>query len=479
MRSGTVESPSASATTAASAANVRSLVVLPLDDVSPDPYGEFFTNGMTEALIDGLSKIESLKVISRTSSIQYRDVDKPLPQIARELDVDAVLEGSVVRTGDRVRISNRLVHAPSERALWSESYERNLSDILALQDEIARTVAHEVRAQLTPTAARRLTGARRVDPQAYDAYLRGRYWWRTRTRDGLEKSLAYFRQAIDIDPTWAGGYAGLADAYYILGIGGHLPAAEVYPKARAAALQAIELEESLAEPHATLSLVMLVDDWDWEGSEREIERALELDPNYATGWQYYAWTLACLGRVEEALRAIRKARELDPLSPRINSNVGAFLIYARDYESAERELRKSMGADSMESLLRLAEVYVQQGRFEEAVLTFERLDRTAAFRGSLFRAYLAHAYAVGGNRPAARRILQELEQLGRTEFVDPMPMAIAYTGLGDLDRAFLWLERGYRERALLVDQLQADPRLDSLRREPRFVDLMRRIGLGA
>ncbi|MFN2421782.1 MAG: adenylate/guanylate cyclase domain-containing protein [Gemmatimonadota bacterium] len=456
----------------AAAASVRSLAVLPLDDVSPDPSGEYFADGMTEALIGGLSKIGSLRVISRTSAMHYRDTDKRLPEIARELGVDAVLEGSVVRARDRVRISVRLVHGPTERPLWSETYERNLVDVLALQDEIARAVATEVQIQLTPDETARLADAREVDPRAYEAYLRGRYWWNTRTRDGLDKALGYFRQAIEIDPTWAPGHAGMADVYQIYGNNAHWPPADAYPKARAAALRAIELDDNLAEAHATLSAEMRDYEWDWEGSEREIRRALELDPNYARGWQIYAWNLASVGRIEEGLQAMHKAREHDPLSPRINANVGTFLYFARDYESAERELKKSMGADSLESLRILAAIYVHQARFEEAIRAFDR-------QGTRVPAYLAHAYAVAGNRSQAQRIVNELEQLGGSEFVNPVAMATAYTGLGDFDRAFSWLERGYRERALFPANLQADPRLDPLRRDPRFGDLLRRMGLEA
>lgn len=456
------------------AAEVHSLAVLPLEDVSPDPSEEYFTDGMTEALIGGLSRIGSLRVISRTSAMHYRDTDKRLPEIARELGVDAVLEGSIVRVGDRVRISVRLVHASTEELLWSETYDRDLTDVLALQDEVARAVATAVRAQLTPDEKARLASARRVDPRAYEAYLRGRYWWNTRTRDGLDKSLVYFRQAIEIDPTWAPGYAGMADAYQIYGNNSYWLPAEAYPRARAAALRAIELDENLAGAHATLSAEMRDYEWNWDGSEREIRRALELDPNYARGWQIYATNLMSLGRIEEGLRGIRKARELDPLSPRINANVGTHLYLARDYATAERESKKSMEADSLQSLLILGSAYVQQGRFDEAIRAFQELDRQD-FNGA--RAFLAHAYAVAGNRSEARRIVGELEQSGRSEFVPPTGMAMVYTALGDFDRAFSWLERGYRERAFIVPFLQADPRLDPLRRDPRFGDLLLRMGL--
>ncbi len=458
-----------------SAAEVRSLAVLPLGDLSPDPSGEYFADGMTEALIGGLSKIGSLRVISRTSAMHYRGSEKRLPEIARELDVDAVLEGSVVRAGDRVRISVRLVHAPSEQALWSETYERDLSDILALQDEVARAVAAEVEAELTPDEAARLADSRRVDPRAYEAYLRGRYEWNTRTREGLEKALQHFRQAIGFDPTWARGYAGLADAYLTLGDNGFWPPGDAYPSARAAALRAIELDEKLAEPHATMALIMHDHEWDWAGSDREFQRALDLDPNYAPAWQWYAWTLLTQGRMEEALRAVRRAREIDPLSPRINANVGQVLYMARDYEAAEREAKKSMAIEPLGSLWVLGGVYVQQRRFDEATDALEELVRRAGT--GMASAYLAHAYAVGGRRSEAHRIVESLEKLDRSEFFDPTRMAIAYTGLGDIDRAFSWLETGYRERALFADQLQTEPRLEPLRSDPRFEDLLRRMGL--
>jgi class 3 adenylate cyclase/TolB-like protein/Tfp pilus assembly protein PilF len=455
-------------------AEVHSLAVLPLEDVSSQSSGEYFADGMTDALIGGLSKIGSLRVISRTSSMRYKESEKPLPEIARELGVDAVLEGSVIRAGDRVRISIRLIHAPTDRPLWSETYERSLVDVLALQGEVARAVATAVRAQLTPDERARLASARQVDPRAHEAYLRGRYWWNTRTRDGLDKALVYFRQAIEIDPTWAPGYAGMADVYETYGNNRHWPPAEAHPRARAAALKAIELDENLPEAHVTLSAVMRDYEWDWEGSEREIRRALELDPNYARGWQIYSWNLLSLGRIEEALRAMSKARELDPLSPRINANVGTLLYFARDYEAAERESKKSMEADSLQSLWNLGSIYVQQGRFEEAIRAFQESDRQG---GTEAGANLAHAYAVAGNRSEARRIVGEREQRGRSEFVPSTGMAMAYTALGDFDRAFSWLERGYRERTVTVANLQFDPRLDPLRRDSRFGDLLVRMGL--
>jgi TolB-like protein/class 3 adenylate cyclase/Tfp pilus assembly protein PilF len=456
------------------AAEVHSLAVLPLEDVSPDPSEEYFTDGMTEALIGGLSRIGSLRVISRTSAMHYRDTNKRLPEIAQELGVDAVLEGSIVRAGDRVRISLRLVHAPTEQSLWSETYDRDLTDVLALQDEIARAVATAVRAQLTPDEAARLASAGQVDPRAYEAYLRGRYWWNTRTRDGLDKALVYFRQAIEIDPTWARGYAGLADAYLVLGYNRFLPLGDVYPKARGAALRAIELDENLAEAHASLAAEMRDYEWDWARSEQEFERALDLDPNYATGWHWYAWNLVSLGRIEDALTTMRKARELDPLSPRINTNIGVLLYLARDYEAAERELKKSLEADSSQSLRTLGSIYVQQGRFAEAIRAFQEL---AHFGTPTDPAYLAHAYALAGRRSEARGIVEELERREGARFVDPLAMAMAYTGLGDLDRAFWWLERGYRERDLRPSLLRADPVFDPLRRDPRFADLLRRMGL--
>jgi tetratricopeptide (TPR) repeat protein len=406
--------------------------------------------------------------------MHYRKTDKRLPEIARELGVEAILEGSVVRIGDRVRISVRLVHGRTERALWSETYDRDLTDVLALQDEVARAVATAIRAELTPKEASRLTGARQVDPRAYEAYLRGRYWWNTRTKEGLDKALVYFQQAIEIDPTWGRGYAGLADAYLVLGYNRFLPVGDVYPKARGAALRAIELDENLAEAHASLAAEMRDYEWDWARSGQEFKRALDLDPNYATGWHWYAWNLVSLGRMEDAMTAMRKARELDPLSPRINTNIGVLLYLARDYEAAERESKKSLEADSSQSLRTLGSIYVQQGRFAEAIRAFQELAHLGTPTDP---AYLAHAYALAGRRSEARGIVEELEKLERSEFIHPMTMALAYTGLGDLDRAFWWLERGYRERDLRPPLLQADPVFDPLRRDPRFADLLRRMDL--
>jgi TolB-like protein/DNA-binding winged helix-turn-helix (wHTH) protein len=283
---------------------IRSLAVLPLENLSGDPAEDYFADGMTDALIADLSKISALRVISRTSAMQYKGTKKRLPQIARELNVDGVVEGSVMRSGNRVRITAQLLQAGTDQHLWAEAYERDLGDVLKLQGEVAQTIAQQVRIQLTPQQKAQFGSALGVSPEAYEAYLRGRYFWNQRTEEGLGKSVGLFRHAIDIDPNFPLPYAGLADSYLLLGDFGFLAPDEAYPKAKAEALKALRLDDHLAEGHAALAMVALEYDWDWVNAEREFRLAIEANPSYATGHQWYAEYLTTLGRSEEAINQV-------------------------------------------------------------------------------------------------------------------------------------------------------------------------------
>jgi non-specific serine/threonine protein kinase len=301
-----------SATRRRAAKQIRSVAVLPLENLSGDTERDFFADGMTEALITDLAKIKALKVISRTSVMQYKGVRKPLPQIARELNVDAVVEGSVIRSGERVRITAQLIHAATDQHLWAESYERDLRDVLSLQNEVARTIAAEIQVKLTPQERAQLAATRAVDPEAHDLYLKGRHFWNKRTEEGLRKSLQLFEQAIDKDPTYAAGYAGLADAYNIMGYYGVLSPRDSFPKARAAANKALELDPSAAEAHAALGVVKRDYEWDWQGGFKHFEQAIELNPNYPSAYHWRSALFTALGKHAEAMNDIRKARDLDP-----------------------------------------------------------------------------------------------------------------------------------------------------------------------
>jgi tetratricopeptide (TPR) repeat protein len=434
---------------------------------------------MTEELIAQLAQISALKVISRTSVMQYKKARKPLPEIARELDVDAVVEGSVRRAGNRVRITAQLVHAPTDRHLWAKSYERDLSDVLTLQSEVAREIAREVKVALTPQEQARLATTRPVNPRAHELYLKGRFFWNKRTPNDLKKSLEYFQQATAEDPNYALGYAGVADAYSVLGYVGYavLPPADAFPQAKAAALKALELDPSLAEAHVVLAYVKWEHDWDWAGSEEEFRRAIALNPNYATAHHWYATRLAALGRMDEARAESKRAEELDPLSLIIRGNIAWMHIFARRPDDALEQLRPTLEMDpnfaSTHWFMALA--YLQKGMYPEAVDAAKRNVELMRGYNPGSEATLAYAYALAGNKAEARRLLEALKQTARQRYVPPDWIAIAYAGLDDRDQAFAWLEKAYQEHSTLLPFLKVYSLFDRLRDDPRFQDLVRRM----
>jgi eukaryotic-like serine/threonine-protein kinase len=455
---------------------ITSLAVLPLENLSRDSEQDYFADGMTEALITDLSKIGALRVISRTSVMQYRGVKKPLREIARELNVDAIVEGSVMRAGERVRITAQLIEAASDRHLWAESYEGDLRDVLSLQSEVARAVAREIRIKVTQEERSRLERTRLVNPEAHEAFLKGRFHWNKRTLDGLNTSIEYFKRAIEIDPANAAAYCGLADAYGILGNNQFLPARDSYPHAKAAALSAVQIDDSLAEAHASLAFLMMNYDWNWAGAEREFQRAFELNPNYATAHQWYAFYLVGMGRYADAVVEINRARQLDPLSPRINSNVGLIFYYARDYDQAVRELQKAIELDPVGSRWFLGWAYGQKRMYKEAIaLSVERNQLLQGTGTSL--ADLAYAYAAAAKQAEARQTLEKIRKQSRETYIPPDAIALVHVALGEKEQALALLEKGFAERNVLFYWLKADPRFDPLRSEPRFQELLRRMGL--
>jgi serine/threonine protein kinase/tetratricopeptide (TPR) repeat protein len=460
------------------APEIKSLAVLPLENLSRDPEQEYFAQGMTDELITSLAKISALRVISRTSVMRYKGTHKPLPEIARELNVDGVIEGSILQSGDRVRITAKLIQAKTDRHLWAKSYERDQRDVLALQDDVARAIANEIKVKLTPQEQARLTSACPVNPEAHEAYLKGRYEWNTRTEEGLKKSLRYFEQGLAVEPSYAAAYSGLADSYMILWNNGFLGPDECIPKARAAALKAIEIDDNLAEAHTSLAYLMGNYDWNWIASEREFRRAIELSPSYANAHHWYALQLASMGRHEEAIEEIKKARQLDPLSPRINANVGGNLYQARQYDQALEELNKALELNPNDtvthSLLGLA--YLQKGKKQEAIAELLRANQLIGNKGGT-PLVLAQVYAFAGERDQARKMLEKLETQAKRRYVSPSQIGLIYAALGERQQAFAWLERAYEQRDSLLLVLKVDARFDPLRSDPRFQDLLRRVGL--
>jgi serine/threonine protein kinase/tetratricopeptide (TPR) repeat protein len=457
---------------------IESLAVLPLENLSRDPEQEYFAEGMTDELITSLAKISALRVISRTSVMRYKGTNKPLPEIARGLDVDGIIEGSTLRADGRVRITAKLIQAKTERLLWANSYERHQRDVLALQGEVAQAIANEIKVKLTPQEQARLSSTHPLNPEAYEAYLKGRYEWNRRTEEGLRKSLEYFHQAIAAEPSYAAAYSGLADSYSMLWDNGFLGSDECIPKARAAALKAIEIDDNLAEAHVSLAMVMGSYDWNWTAAEKEYRRAIELNPNYATAHHWYAGHLAQMGHHVEALEEIRKARQLDPLSPRINAVVGLHLYWARQYDLALEELNKALELNRNDPLTHniLGVVYLQKGKNREAIAELLRANQLIGEKG-LPLLDLAYAYAFVGERDEARKMLEKLERQAKRTYVSPTGIGLIYAVLGERQQAFAWLERAYEQRDYSLLELKVDPIFDPLRSDPRFQDLLRRVGL--
>ncbi len=457
---------------------IESLVVLPLENLSGDPEQEYFADGMTDALIANLGQISALRVISRTSAMHFKGTNKPIPEIARQLGVDAVVEGSVVRAGDRVRITAQLIHGADDRHLWADSYERELRDILTLQSEVARAIAQEIRVTLTPPEERRLASAQAVDPEVHQLYLKGRNHWNKRTEAGFRKAIEYFQQAIEKDPSCALAYAGLADCYGLLAEYGILPPKEAYPKAKAAALKALEIDDTLAEAHVSLGWIKEGFDWDWSGAEREYRQAIRLNPGYATARHWYASLLSTLGRSQEAIAESRRAQELDPLSPIIHAQAGFVSFEARQYERAVEEYRKALELDPdfVVGHLVLGQTYGQMGRHEEAIAELERAV-TLSQNGAEDIAWLARAYGMAGRTDEARELLADLERRSQASYVAPALFGMIYAGLGEKDRAFECFEKAYQEHGSYLEYLPNGPEYDVLRDDPRFDDLLRRMGL--
>jgi eukaryotic-like serine/threonine-protein kinase len=458
---------------------IQSIAVLPLANLSHDPEQEYFADGMTEELITELSQIGSLKVISRTSVMRFKGSGKALPQIARELNVDGIVEGSVLRSGDQVRITAQLIHAPSDTHIWAKSYERDLHEVLTLQSEVAQAIAKEIKAKVTPEERTRLTRAHQVDPQSYELYLKGRYFWNKRTPEALKKGLEYFQSAADKDPTNGLAFAGLADTYAILGSAGEygvMSPKEAMPKAEAAAKEALQLDSTLAEAHVTLGYLGFIFDWDWQDAEREFQQAIKLNPSYAHAHHWYAYFLAYTGRPTDAISEIRKAETLDPLSLIISTDVGEILDFLRQYDHAIEQLKKAIEMDPnfAAAHFTLAHSYTHEKRYPEAISEMKRAIELAG-DDPTWNEYLAYVYALADHRKEAIEILNVLNEQSKHRFIPASNMVYAYMALGDTNRAFYFLEKAYAERETIVSSLGRDPDLDPLRSDPRFQELLRRM----
>jgi TolB-like protein len=461
-----------------SAPKIRSLAVLPLENLSGDASQDYFADGMTEELIAQLGQISALRVISRTSVMTYKGIRKPLAQIASELNIDAVVEGSVLRSGERVRITAQLIQVPADKHMWAQSYEGDIGDTLALQSKVARTVAEQIRVTLSRQEQAALARSKTMNPEAFQAYLAGRYFWNKRTKDGLKKAIDYFNQAIEKDPNYAEAYTGLADAYALSGDWeyGILSPEVAFPKAKVAASKALALDERLAEAHTSLAFVLDLYDWDWESAEQEYKRAIALNPGYATAHHWYAWHLIVMGRNSSALAESRIAESLDPLSPIISADLADALSVAHLYDESVQQSRKTLELHPYFAVAhyQLGQALAQKQMYNEAISELRRAIELSG-GNTAFDSNLAYAYAISGQTEEAIKIVKDLEgRESRPSSTDPH-LALIYVGLGDHDQAMAWLNKAYQAR--FNPSILMRPAFDPMRSDARFLDLLRRIGL--
>ncbi len=456
---------------------VESVAVLPLQNLSNDPEQDYFADGMTDELITDLAHIKALRVISRTSAMRYKGTAKTLREIAEELNVDAVLEGSVLRSGNRVRITAQLIQAATDRHLWAESYERDIRDVLSIQSEVARAVANEVQIKLSAKEAGRLDASPTVKTEAYEAYLRGRFFWNKRDRESVAKGLNYFQQAIQLDPSYALAHTGAADSYLIMGLNYWLPPSEAYAKAKAAARQALEIDDTLGEAHASMIVIKELE-WDWQGAQSEAVRAVDLNPGYATAHQWYSGLLTLTGRHEEAIAEARSAAERDPLSAIVALHVGQTYYYARRFSEARFHVNRSLeiSPDFFQAHYYLAAIDIEDGKIRDGIT--ELRDVAARFpRDDDTLATLGYAYAIAGMKGDAQAVAKDLIEQSRQRYVPPSYVALVYAGLGKIDDAFRWLEVAYEQHDRELPWIGVDPMFEALRSDPRYLVLARRMKL--
>jgi TolB-like protein/DNA-binding winged helix-turn-helix (wHTH) protein/Flp pilus assembly protein TadD len=459
-------------------ANIRSIAVLPLANLSGDAAQEYFADGMTDELIAQLGQIKALRVISRTSAMTYKNTRKSLADVARELDVQAVVEGSVLRVGDRVRITAQLIRVPADEHLWAHSYEGSFPDTLMLQGEVSQAIARQILATVSPRDQATLSKAKTVNAEAYETYLKGRYFWNKRDAAGLKKAIEYFQRAIAVDPGYAQAYSGLADAYALAGGWeyGVLAPQEAAPRAREAASRAVYLDPALSEAHTSLAFALDMSSRDWNGAEREFRRALDLNPGYATAHHWYGYHLMMVGRDNEGIAELKRAESLDPLSLIISAGVADVLFIGHRFDEAMRQLQKTLEMDRNFAMAHCqrGQVLVQQHKLDAAISEFERAIELAG-PSPAFDANLASAYAASGRTADARRIAADLEHLPEQSGALDANIAVIYVGLGDTGQAMRWLEKAYQ--AQFEPIMLVRPQFDPLRTDPRFQALMGRLGL--
>jgi TolB-like protein/Tfp pilus assembly protein PilF len=450
-----------------------------LQNVSGDPTQDYLADGITDSLITSLARLDSVRVISRTSAMHYKDSHQTLPEIARELDVDAVVEGTVSRSGNRVRINAQLIDARNDRHLWADIYERDVHDLATMQGELATTLADRIAYRMVPQHRMRLQ-VKQINPEAYESYLKGRFFWNKRTEEGFIKAIGFFEKAIAQQPDYAQAYAGLSDAYALLGLAPHARGSrsEFMARARAAALKALEMDDSVAEAHTSLASISMLYDWNWSMAEKEFRRAIELDPGYATAHHWYAFYCASQVRTEDALAQIRIAQKLDPLSLIINADLAHLLYFARRYDDAIAQSRRTLDMDPNFVAARVTAglAYLAKQEYPKSIAELETAARLSGGQPDTL-AFLGIAYAQAGRKEEARKVIRQLTTAPVTHNDPLLKVAWIYAALGDRARAFAWVEKVYPTRSTEFYTLKVLPALDPWRTDPRFQDLLRRMGL--
>jgi len=457
---------------------ISSIAVLPLVNASGDPNMEYLTDGIAESLMNSLSQLPNLKVISRNTAFHYKGKEQDSERVGKELNVRAVLTGSLKQIGDHIVINVSLDDALDNHEIWGSQYERKVSDLLLIQQEIAQAITDNLRLKLSTADESRLTKHYTENPEAYQLYLKGRFYLNKRTGDGAKKGLEYIQQALEKDPTFALGYAGLADAYFLLTTFADSPPKESLPKSKAAAKRALELDESLAEAHASLASALFFYDRNYPEAEREFRRAIDLNPNYATAHHWYGSTyLAKMERFDEAISEVKRAQELDPLSIIINADLGNTYINAHQYQKAIEQLRRTIEMDQNFYFAhwQLGVAYEATSSFHDAILEYQKARQLNDDPWVL--ALLGHVYAVSGKRDEALKTLEELKALSKKRYVSAYSFAVLYAGLGEKDQAFQWLEKSLQDREGRINRIKVEPLIENLHSDPRFPDLVRRVGL--
>jgi len=455
-----------------------SIAVLPFVDLSPKKDQEYFCDGMTDEIIAKLSRFKGWKVIPRTSMMRYKNTNKDIIQIGQELDVTTILEGSIGKERDDIRVNAKLIRIEDSISLWSDTYEKKLESVFAIQSDVAEKIANALQVELSPEEKERLEKKPTENLEAYNSYLRGRFFWNRRTEEDIKKAIKYFEQAIEKDPNYALAYTGLADSYNMLGSYELLEPNEAYPNARKAALRALDIDNTLGEAHASLARVKHCFDWDWEGAEMEFKRAIDLNPSYATSHSWYSALLVYSGRFDEALEEVKRAQELDPLSLVIITQVGSISFYQRQYDKAIEQCKRALEINPDFSWTHkvLARIYVQKSEVEEAIAEAQKAV-TLSGGSTEYQSILGYIYAVNGEKKEAKNILKQLEELEKKKNISLFHKALIYEALGETDQAFSFLEASFERREFGMLTLKVSPELDSLRSDPRFKVLMEKVGL--